>query len=96
MKLLKYIANMRDALRSPGAHARYFPAQGRKEANLLLARELAFGLKDYPAEEVKKCLGSLYGKIVVANSLDQTGVAIDNKEWLVEIRKHLREGKDEM
>jgi len=85
----EYIADLRDALRTPGAHARYFPTQGRKKANLLLARELAFGLKDYPKEQVEKHLGSLYGMLIVANSFDQTGVAIDNKEWVGEIRAHL-------
>ena len=86
----EYIADLRDALRSSGAHARYFPlSRERREANLLLARELAFGLRDYPSDQVKKHLGALYGLLIVANSLDQTGVAIDNKEWLAEIYSHL-------
>jgi len=84
----EYIADLRDALRTPGAHARYFPTQGRKKANLLLARELAFGLKDYPIEQVGSQLGALYGALIVANSFDRTGVAIDNKEWLKEICSH--------
>ena len=90
MKTLdEYIADLRDALRGSGAHARYFPTQGRKEANLLLARELAFGLKDYPGDQVEKQLGALYGMLIVANSFDQTGVVIDNKEWLGEVRAHI-------
>jgi len=61
----------------------------RREGNLRLARELAFGLKGFAPDDVKKELGSLYGMLVVANSLDTTGVAIDARDWVAEIRAHL-------
>jgi len=78
---------MRSALNYPGARALYFPPDKteRKQANLRLARELGFGLKDYPESEVKRIIGELYGKMIVANSFDSTGVAIDAKPWLAEL-----------
>lgn len=87
-----YLNNLNLALDSEGAHQFYFPMdQTRKAANLRLARELAFGLKDYSKSEVETEIGSLYGKMIVKHSLDRTGVAISAKEWCEAIRLSLKE-----
>lgn len=93
-----YLSNLNLALDSEGAHQFYFPMdQTRKAANLRLARELAFGLKDYSKSEVETEIGSLYGKMIVKHSLDRTGVAISAKEWYQAIRLRLAElGYDDL
>lgn len=87
--LHEYIQNMRNALRTPGAHQFFFPrdASKRKMMNLRLAREIApaFAEHDDP-DEVDNVLPTLYGVFIVAPSLDSTGVQVDNKEWLAELR----------
>ena len=91
MTIGKYIQEMRNALRYPGAHAAYFPPdkQDRRDANLKLAREIGFGLNAYPASAVKDILGSLYGQLIVANSFDSIGVCIDAKEWTQAIQSRI-------
>lgn len=83
----EYIENLRAALRG---HETFFPVnlQERRRANISLAHDIGAGLTDYPPDQVKRVLGTLYGKLLVANSLDSVGVALSHKEWL----KALREG----
>lgn len=94
MSLNTYISELRNSLNCEGAHEFYFPRNRdtRHLQNLRLARELAFGLKDFDETDVAKTLGSLYGIIVVAHSFDSTGVAIDAAEWLGEIRRNMAGG----
>lgn len=90
ISLETYVFQIRDALRTSGAHACYFPTDAsRLQANLKLAREIAFGLKDYDRDEVSLVIGSLYGQLIVSNSLDRTGVAISARQWIDEIHSHL-------
>jgi hypothetical protein len=87
--LQKYVQEIRQALRTPGAHEFYFPRDRarRKSANLRLAREMAAVFAEHPDQaEVDNVIPSLYGKIIVAQSLDTTGVQVDNKEWVQEMR----------
>jgi hypothetical protein len=86
----KYVAEMRDALRYPGAHALYFPENRaeRRNGNFRLAREVAPALDGFPEPLVQKEIGGLYGAFIVANSLDTTGAAVDADEWFEEIRRH--------
>lgn len=87
--LSKYIENMRRSLKAPGAHALYFPpsAKARKVGSLRLAREIGFGLRGFPEDILTDVLGTLYGKLIVENCLDTTGVQVNNKEWLAEMRR---------
>ena len=91
MGLNEYVQALRQALKCPGARAFYFPPgkAKRKERVLRLAREFAFGLADYPPKDVNDIMGSLYGQLVVEHSFDSTGVVVDAKEWVTEIREHL-------
>lgn len=88
-----YLSNLTSALNSEGAHLLYFPPgkEERKAGNLRLARELAYGLKDYSPQEIDSELKTLYGSMLVKHSLDQTGVVLDAKEWLGAIRARLAE-----
>lgn len=95
--LQKYVQEMRQALAYPGARAFFFPRDAirRKTMNLRLAREMAPVFAEYPDQrEVDNVLPTLYGTIVVIPSLDNTGVQVDNAEWLGELRaamaKHLK------
>lgn len=89
--LKKYIQELRNSLRTSAAHFTYFPSNKKERhvANLKLAREIGYGLKDYPANAVKDILGTLYGQLVVANSFDSTGVCVDNKEWVETIQSRI-------
>jgi len=91
ISLEKYLSEMRQAMAYQGARDLYFPPnkEERIKGNLRLARELACGLKDFSADAVNNELGALYGKFIVAHSLDTTGVVINNKTWLDELRNHL-------
>ena len=78
-----YIAKLQQALRSnPHARALYFPADRaeRLERNRRLGREVGYGLSE------DADLSGLYSRLVVTFSLDSTGVAIDNTEFLAEVR----------
>ena len=86
--LNEYLTNLRSALQYPGARAFYFPANAaaRKAANLRLAREIGPALAAYDPDDVAKVLSTLYGTLIVIPSLDTTGVQIDNKPFLDELR----------
>ena len=78
-----YVARLQQALRTnPYARAFYFPADQaqRLERNRRLGREVGFGLSD------DADLGGLYSVLVVTFSFDTTGVAIDNADFLAEVR----------
>jgi len=83
----QYIQNVRDALRD-NVHARlfYFPPDKsrRREMNLRLAREVGFGLRNFP--DASNDLGDLYGSLIVMFSFDTTGVCIDAKAFFSEMR----------
>lgn len=80
----EFIANIRDALRSNPRP--YFPrsVKRRRKQNLKLGREIGYGLG--PFDDWLDVAKGTYGKIIVANSFDSTGVVIDNKEWIAAIR----------
>jgi hypothetical protein len=85
------VFQLRNALRTEAAHYSYFPPnqKERKRQNLKLAREIGYGFNAFPNEAINNIIGSLYGKLIVANSFDQTGVAISNKEFIIEIKSQL-------
>ena len=87
----KYLQNLRSALHSSGSHYLYFPADkvARHSGCLRLARELAFGLRDYDRDEVDDQLKACYGTLIVSNCFDQTGVVLDAKEFLAEVKRSL-------
>ena len=79
-----YINDLAAAFRQNGAARQiYFPVgkDERKRMNLRLGREIGYGL----AEGAD--LGSLYSRLIVINSFDNTGVCIDNKEFLCAVRE---------
>ena len=80
-----YLARIEVALR--GNPRPYFPMnrERRRNQNLKLGRELGYGLGMF--EDWETWAGTTYGRIVVRNSLDTTGVVLDNKEWIAAIRK---------
>ena len=84
-----YIHELRDALRTEGAHSFYFPPgkELRRDRNFRLAREVGWGLQNSP--DAESIIQSLYGMLVVANSLDTTGVCVDAKEWFAELRRSI-------
>jgi len=88
LSLNDYIQGVRTALDYPGARGLYFPpnAKKRRKQNLRLARELGCGLAGYEPADVEPILSTLYGLLVVSKSLDLTGVQIDNKAFLAEMR----------
>lgn len=71
-----YVSEMVSAVR--GAR-QYFPMdrEERIKANIRLGREFGYGLGD---DWVSVCQHT-YGSMIVANSLDSVGVAIDMKDW---------------
>lgn len=90
--LTKYIADMREALKYPGAKGLYFPeGKGeRKNGNLRFAREFGYGLRSFAPKDVNDIKGSLYGVMIVANSLDSTGVCIDAKDFINQLNLALQ------
>ena len=62
-----------------------FDMSKRKRMNLKLGRGLGYGLAAY--DDYEESAKTSYGKIIVKNSLDITGVAIDADEWLAAIRE---------
>ena len=62
----------------------YKPAKTLKEANKRLGREIGYGLAIF--SDWEDYAGTFYGRFIVINSLDTTGVVISNKEWLKEVR----------
>jgi hypothetical protein len=91
--LQEYLHNMRAALTTPGARAFYFPpnAQKRRTQNLRLAREIGPALAAFDTHDVERALGSLYGAMIVIHSLDTTGVQVDNKAFLAELRTSIED-----
>jgi len=78
-----FIASLQQALRAnPYARALYFPPDPaeRLGRNRRLGREIGFGLSD------DADLSGLYSRLVVTFSLDSTGVAIDNADFLAAVR----------
>ena len=84
-----YIHELRDALKTEGAHSLYFPPNKklRRNRNFRLAREIGHGLQDSP--DAESVIQSLYGMLIVANSFDTTGVCVDAKEWFAELRRSI-------
>ena len=86
--LKEYLTNLRSALQYPGARAFYFPPgkKARKTASLRLAREIGPALAAYDPDDVADVLPTLYGTLIVIPSFDTTGVQIDNRAFLDELR----------
>ena len=87
--MIDYVSEMVSAVR--GAR-QYFPMDRdeRVKANIRLGREFGYGLgADWPS-----VCQHTYGSMIVANSLDSVGVAIDMHDWHdavkagVELQKH--------
>lgn len=88
MNVDDYILSLASSLR--GDQFYFYPDPDiRKQRVLQLAREFGYGLRDFPIKEVEKALSWSYGRMVVANCFDQTGVPISNKEWVREIKSVL-------
>ena len=79
-----YLEKMNWALKTSAAHETYFPddRELRKERNLKLGREIGYGVRAWSQSERDFYLQTLYGRFIVANSLDRTGVALDAKDWV--------------
>lgn len=75
------------ALNTPGAIAFYFLGNNaeRRDKNLRLGREIGYGLRDYPPNEIRPVLNTLYGRFIVKRSLDTTGVCISNGEFIAQV-----------
>jgi len=76
----KYLTEIRNALRSSAAHYTYFPdnKELRKERNIKLGHEIGYAVG---VDDVAKFGQITYGILIVSNSFDRTGVAINMKEW---------------
>ena len=59
-----------------------------EEGALKLAREVGRGLADFPEEDVKKVLGTLYSDLLVRFTFGN--VPIDAKPWVEEIERGMR------
>lgn len=57
----------------------------RKERNQRLGHELGYGLGMF--DEWLTWAQTSYGRYIVANSLDSTGIVISEQEWLASIRQ---------
>lgn len=83
----QYIDNLILALKAnQNARLFYFPTdkKDRRDKNLRLAREIGYGLKDFPDGDT--IITSLYGRFIVIFSFDTTGVCIDAKDFFSEMR----------
>jgi len=80
----QYVAGIMTALRQ-NSHARelYFSADKarRREGCLRLGREVGYGLD---GEEV---ISSLYSQLVVQFCMDNTGIVIDNADFVAAVRE---------
>lgn len=69
--------------------ARHFNPNGiyaGRDGALRLAREFGYGLREYPRDEVRKLVGTLYGRFVVKNTLGRRGgVPVNAGEWIDEV-----------
>ena len=89
-----YVQAMRRSLRMAGARALYFPRnKNRKDRNKRLGREFGFGLESYSLADRAKVRSTLYTFLIVEHSLDQTGVAIDNKDFLAAVDAGIARGE---
>jgi len=79
-----YIGNLENALKSANARALCFPMDRalRHERVLWLARQVGYGLRDYPIAEVRRALGGTYSRLVVQHCFDSIGPAVDSREWI--------------
>jgi hypothetical protein len=79
-----YIGNLENALKSANARETCFPMDRalRRERVLWLARQVGYGLRDYPIAEVRRALGGTYSRLVVRHCFDSIGPAVDAKEWI--------------
>jgi len=93
MTISKYLTEIENSLQFSGARSFYFPMDKalRKERNFRLAHEIGYGLAVY--EDWKDYAGTLYGRMVVKNSFDSTGVVINNKQWITEINNGIKKEK---
>lgn len=91
----QYIAAIRDALKAnPHAVEFYFPRNEKRAAmSLRLAREIGYGLAEYDGGEA--IVPSTYGQLVVAFSLDTTGVAVDAHDWAAAMRGEMARAQRE-
>jgi len=94
MNINEYIQNVRMALGSN--RSTWFPMEksSRKKQNIRLGHELGYGLGAY--DNWEKSVGSTYGILVVAHSLDSVGVVIDAKEWVGAIAYGVQQYKDSL
>lgn len=60
----------------------WFPMEreDRRDMNLRLAREIGYGLGTY--DDWHNHVSATYSTLVVRNSFDSVGVAIDSSEWV--------------
>lgn len=65
----------------------YFPQNKyrRRLANLILAKDIGYAYGKWAPE-----LQTTYSRILVRNSLDQTGDCVDAKEWFDAIREGIK------
>lgn len=85
-----YVENLRNSLRAnPHAVAFYFPRNKakRRKMNLRFGREIGYGLESGDIQ-------GLYSTLIVAFSLDTTGVCIDAKEFFAAIREGQRKARE--
>jgi hypothetical protein len=82
---MNYLNTLSSALKSRGAKETYFPMDKELRATRQqkLAREIGYAAKD--KEQARDFAQSGYGKLLVANSLDSTGVVLSMREWLTGI-----------
>lgn len=85
--LEQYITKMESVLARHFAPGNIY--HGQKGA-MRLAREIGPALAEFPKDEVKQVLGSLYTRLLVRFTF-ATGVPVSSKPWLREIQKSIDE-----
>lgn len=83
-----YIGAIESAL-AQNSYAQQFyfpPTSEREKMNCRLAREIGYGLESWRAQG----WGDLYSRIIVRNSLDSIGVAIDSANFGAHIQLGMR------
>ena len=81
MTVAEYISLMKQGLPRHFAPGQVYHG---KEGALRLAREVGRGLADFPEDEVKKIMGTLYSDLLVRFTFGH--VPIDAKPWVEEIQ----------
>ena len=86
-----YIRNLTVAL--TGNRQAWFPRdkEKRREMNIRLGHEFGYGLGIY--DDWVGYAQETYGRFVVRNSFDSTGVVIDAKDWMDAIREGVEKYK---